>query len=168
MTGHIDCAELVLARQGWSPSGWQNTDETPLHLAVRFRHDEFAKRLAAVEGASQWEEVDNENLTPLDYQTLFDVSQLPRAPRSPPDQRGSQETDAERETPPDWQCQTSENNHGKLENVRLRQPSQEVRDEWSRLEQHASEAGILGYAMDELVEVIQYAEEKVSLLETNI
>lgn len=130
MTGHIDCAELLLTRQGWSPSRWQKTKETPLHLAVRFRHDEFAKRLVAVGGASQWEEVDNENLTPREYLKLFDFSQLPRAPRSPPDQKGSQET--EKETRPDWQCLTR------------------------------------GSTMDEHVEVIQYAKEKVRVLETYI
>ena len=130
MEGYTDCAELLLNNRGWSQCRWQKTGETLLHLAVRFRHEQIAERLVAVAGASQWQEVDAHNLTPKDYQKLFDVHRLPLASRLPPEQNKTQKT--KKETPPYWQCQTIENNRGKLETVRLREPTKEERDEWFR------------------------------------
>ena len=159
--GYTDCAELLLSHRGWSQCRWQKTGETLLHLAVRFRHEQLAERLVAVAGASQWQEGDTHNLTPKDYQKLFDVHRLPLASRLPPEQNKPQKV--EKETPPDWQCQTIENNRGKLETVRLREPTKEERDEWSRQDRSAREAGKWACATDDAVDVIQQAQQTVSL-----
>ena len=168
--GYTDCAELLMNYRGWSLCRWQNTGETLLHLAVRFRHEQIAKRLVAVAvagaGASQWQEGDTHNLTPKDYQKLFDVHRLPLASRLPPEQNKPQKT--EKKTPPDWQCQTIENNRGKLETVRLRTPTKEDRDEWSRQDRSAREAGKWACATDDAVDVIQQAEQTVSQSKTQI
>ena len=182
VTGHIDCAELLLDQHGWSLSRCQKTGETPLHLAVRFKHEQLAKHLVAVGGTSQWEEADNENLTPVEYQELFDERSLRHASPSPAEQdesqmsamevhrfsraSGSTSELTEMEAPPDWQCQTAENNLTKLESVKLRQPSKADTDAWFRLEQSKNETGTWAYSVDELMDrAIQHAQEKVRVLD---
>ena len=183
VTGHIDCAELLLDQHGWSLSRREGTGETPLHLAVRFKHEQLAKHLVAVGGSSQWEEADYENLMPVEYQKLFGEHPLRLAFPSPAERDESQISPVEVhrsprasgsaselagvETPPEWQCQTMENNLTKLESVKLRQPSKADTDAWFRLEQAENETSTWACAYDELMDrAIQHAQEKVRLYVT--
>ena len=181
VAGHIDCAELLLDKHGWSLSRRHRTGETPLHLAVRFKHEPLAKHLVAVGGALQWDEADYESLTPVEYQKLFGEHPLRQASPSPAERDESQMRSVEVhrsprasgstselagvEAPPEWQCQTIENNLAKLESVKLRQPSKADTDAWFRLEQTENETSTWAYTVDELMDrAIQHAQEKVTLL----